>query len=858
MDSTVQRPAPESGRRIADRYEIIRVIGSGGFGVVYEARDTRLDRVVAIKTLHASRGAGDASRQRFLREAKATARLHHENAVSLHDVGEDGRELFLVLEYVDGDSLRDILAEGRPSLAATRQIIVSIARALHAAHRLGIVHRDIKPANVIIRREDGRVKVADFGVARLAGDADLTVEGGVVGTPRYMAPEQLLGQEATAQSDLFSLGCLAYELLTGAPPFTGETTTELLAQVKRKSPPRLPEHLADSDLAAVVHQLLQTDPADRPGSAEEVVRELADVDRATAAPKRRVATWKIAAATVMAIAVTVAVVFLFTSLRDPTSGDAAVVERSIDVKNAGLVEAMAARTCVPPAGRNNPLVKPPLTRQSGRVPVRVAGLSFQVSQTGPKRVTIWSSGNESDAARQAVLLFDQLHGYRFGQEPNEFLDRRGTAAKTISIDVAGMQPHRLVELIATAAGWPVIVDSAADEVVRRKLHGSSADLRFRLSDQPWDGVAATIMDRYGLTYFPLERSALITSRERLAQIHSKIPLVVVQFPTNMSDLDSAGRVLSAVSSERGTVLVNRRLQSFVISDRPDVLRRQHEILTELDGSRTRPSATRTSYRGQSVDVNVSDIFIGDLIHVASDLTGLNIVTDPAVKGRVTGTLNDIPWDEAFELFLKASRNTFTFRGSIAEVIPESHVRDEDIVVETVKLRREDPQFFAAWRKGLSPKGSLTIDDKSRLLVIREFRSTATSLRALVERIDAQVSPEARRRMLVEIEQRGVDAGLALQKKLVGTNRDYDFGEDQWNDLGYSLMAANAMDKAIELFRWIVAEHPQSANAHDSLGEAYAKSGNTALAVQHYRRSLELDPENENAKRVLAELTKKLM
>ena len=258
-EPTVARDA----RLIAGRYELGEHLGSGGFGTVYRARDTLLQRDVAIKM--SASATTPERRERFLREARATARLHHPNAVTIFDAGDDPAGLFLVLELVPGTSLSHLAAAGPMPPQRVADILKQVAEALQAAHDLGIIHRDIKPANILTMDGD-RVKVADFGVARLEGDAQLTVAGSAVGTPRYMAPEQLEGGPVTPATDLFALGVVAYQLLTGKFPFPG------LARGRWERP--------DGDVIAeapalwqAIARLLEVEPARR-GTVAELIEAI--------------------------------------------------------------------------------------------------------------------------------------------------------------------------------------------------------------------------------------------------------------------------------------------------------------------------------------------------------------------------------------------------------------------------------------------------------------------------------------------------------------------------------------------------------------------------------------------------------
>ncbi|HEY4428854.1 MAG TPA: protein kinase [Solirubrobacteraceae bacterium] len=268
---------PDTRRRLAGRYELGAIVGRGGMGTVHRARDLVLDRTVAVKLLPAEIAEQDSSvGARFEREARAAASLSHDGVVAVYDTGEDDATRFIVMEFVDGRSLADVLREDAPLGGEQASAIVSrVAAALGAAHAAGIVHRDVKPANVMLA-DDGTVKVLDFGIARSLDGSTLTLDASVLGTAGYMAPEQALGGRADERSDVYSLGCLLYALLTGAPPFTGESAAAVLHQ-HVNSDPRAPRALNRSispSLEALVLSMLAKSPDARPQDAAEVHRLL--------------------------------------------------------------------------------------------------------------------------------------------------------------------------------------------------------------------------------------------------------------------------------------------------------------------------------------------------------------------------------------------------------------------------------------------------------------------------------------------------------------------------------------------------------------------------------------------------------
>jgi serine/threonine protein kinase len=286
---------PLVGRVLDGKYEIIAPLGAGGMGSVYRARRVLIGDEVAVKVLHTKFVGDDTLVERFRREARAAAQLHHPNVVTIHDYGEArGREGFayIVMELVRGESLRELLRrEGRMSAARAVSLMRDICAGVGAAHRRGIVHRDIKPDNIIVIPADEdsaseRVKVVDFGIAKLrdmaSDDGTLTAAGAVVGTPFYMSPEQCKGESLDARADVYSLGALLYEMLAGSPPFNAPSLAGIiLKHVSEQQPPLPADVHASNALRDAITRALSKDPAARQRDASEFSRE---IQAAAAAP----------------------------------------------------------------------------------------------------------------------------------------------------------------------------------------------------------------------------------------------------------------------------------------------------------------------------------------------------------------------------------------------------------------------------------------------------------------------------------------------------------------------------------------------------------------------------------------------
>src|SRR5205823_1986720 len=275
------RQGPQEARRrrgrrrlstetIGGRYALDRPLGRGGMASVYLGHDGQLERRVAVKLLAPGVARDHDLRRRFARESRLAARLSHPNVVAVYDAGEEDGRPYIVMEYVEGETVADVLRR-RGSLPPEEavEIAAQVCAGLAHAHAHGLVHRDVKPQNLLVAR-DGRVKIADFGVARGDDASKLTQAGTVLGTAAYLSPEQAAGAEVGPCSDIYSVGAVLYELLSGSTPYRFESLAGLAAP--RTAPPPLPPHVPPA-LAEVVARCLAPDPDDRPASAGELERD---------------------------------------------------------------------------------------------------------------------------------------------------------------------------------------------------------------------------------------------------------------------------------------------------------------------------------------------------------------------------------------------------------------------------------------------------------------------------------------------------------------------------------------------------------------------------------------------------------
>ncbi|UCE41173.1 MAG: protein kinase [Candidatus Aminicenantes bacterium] len=272
---TLETPKPSDKKMVADKYRILEELGRGGMGIVYKAKDIKLDRTVALKFLPAELTQDDDVRKRFIQEARTAAALNHPNIAVIHEIDEDENKTFIAMEYIGGKSLKEGIKSGLLTMEDAVNIITQVASGLQEAHEKEVIHRDIKPANIMLT-EKGQAKIVDFGIAKLAGKVKLTRTGTTIGTVAYMSPEQAIGNEIDPRSDIWSLGVVLYEMLTRILPFKGNREQTMIYSILNAdpvSPKKYREDLPDY-MCAVIDRALQKDPSDRFQSADEFLSAL--------------------------------------------------------------------------------------------------------------------------------------------------------------------------------------------------------------------------------------------------------------------------------------------------------------------------------------------------------------------------------------------------------------------------------------------------------------------------------------------------------------------------------------------------------------------------------------------------------
>jgi serine/threonine protein kinase len=314
--------------KFISHYRIIGKLGAGGMGVVYRAEDTKLGRMVALKFIAPREIESAEEKARFLHEAQAAASLGHPNICVVHEIDEADGRLFMAMEYVEGESLKDRVARGPLKIDEALDVAIQIAQGLDAAHRKSVVHRDVKPANIMMEA-GGLVKIMDFGLAKMSGQSKLTKTGTTLGTTAYMSPEQARGEEADHRSDIWSLGAVIYEMVAGRTPFKGDYEQAVLYSIMNEAPEPLTAVRSNvpMELDRIVAKALAKDPKERYQHADELLADLRALSKSPgtmvqAKPSKR----RLAKILVPACAAAAAVAAFFL-IRPTLFGDAISTER---------------------------------------------------------------------------------------------------------------------------------------------------------------------------------------------------------------------------------------------------------------------------------------------------------------------------------------------------------------------------------------------------------------------------------------------------------------------------------------------------------------------------------------------------
>jgi len=472
-------------------YRVLRVLGTGGMGVVFLAEDPGLERRVALKAMLPSLGANPASKKRFLREAKAAAAIKHDHIVTIHQVGEDRGVPFLAMEFLEGEPLdKRLERDGKLPLADVLRIGREIAEALAAAHDRGLIHRDIKPGNIwleagrvvsgrVVSGEDrgrptpatthhsplhhspSRVKLLDFGLARpVADDAGLTHEGAIVGTPAYMAPEQAVGEQVDQRCDLFSLGCVLYRMATGGMPFRGANTLAVLASLATETPkrpqdvnPALPPALSN-----LIMQLLAKKPDKRPDSARAVAEALRVLEEsaargaspAAARPRRRLPI--VAAAAGLLVTLVVAAVITI-RLGGPDDGTVTIetVDDNIELTFKNGDQEFTIRDKKTGAEVKLPVGKYQVALRGGKQGLKLETQQITLTRDGKEVVRVtWQAGKKPPTAisdRVQVPEPPPLAEWLKGRKILTVSQEGKGQFKTIQAALEALKPHQVVKVL---------------------------------------------------------------------------------------------------------------------------------------------------------------------------------------------------------------------------------------------------------------------------------------------------------------------------------------------------------------------------------------------------------------------------
>jgi len=701
---------PLVGELIGGRYQLLALVGRGGFGRVYRARDLKLDRMIAVKLMTEAGGTTDhEARLRALRETRANARLQHPHIVTLHDAGEDPRGLYLVLEYVAGTSLDAVLAAGPLPSERAAEILRECAEALAAAHAQGIIHRDIKPANILIT-ESGRVKIADFGIARLLGESHTTDRGSIVGTPNYMAPEQIDGRGVGPAADIFELGCVAYEMISGRPPFHGGTPSEVIGRILKGLPDPLPPLAASTTpLVDLITQMLKKSAADRP--LPSAIIEAIDSWRAhqggsRSRIRRRITVDSRVALGALAFALLVGGIIAVRSMRQ------AEAERATSPPPSPTVVARAA------AERSTP---PSVVRTSVTFSNRDNVFRFldflghdrqQVTRLDDLTLRLDGPSEEIEKRAEEARVIDSMPGRRFDFGHNLLRDGL-TSDQAVSLSFERISAGELIELFAWSTGWPVIQRHDFLDLSERV-----GPLRVEARAQPWDLVIARVLDAAGAEAIRVEASWLVVPKG--AGVREPLRVLAIY---EGSRPDRRLEETIAEFAEKGAVVLRDEASTprgliVVAPSRAIVTLRIRLAGKEHDGLRL---VEPPVFSGKPMSLRVRDASCAELVALAG-----GAATSQAGR-RLTATVSEVPSDE-----LLAVAN--------AAIDEKARLEGEDPSVDLVAPTTSRPASFYAPLATLAGKrGALVPDEAAKSVKLHGYAADAESLRRAIVAIDTMLA-----------------------------------------------------------------------------------------------------------------------
>jgi serine/threonine protein kinase len=701
---------PLIGELIGGRYQLLALVGRGGFGRVYRARDLKLDRMIAVKLMTEQGGTTDhEARLRVLRETRANARLQHPHIVTLHDAGEDPRGLYLVLEYVAGTSLDAVLSAGPLPPERAAEILRECAEALAAAHAKGIIHRDIKPANILIT-ENGRVKIADFGIARLLGESHTTDRGSIVGTPNYMAPEQIDGRGVGPAADIFELGCVAYEMIAGRAPFHGGTPSEVIGRILKGLPDPLPP-LAGSTMPLVdlITKMLEKNAADRP--MPSAIIEAIDSWRArqgesrSRVSRRLTIDWRVAVGA-LAFASLVGGIIAVRSLRQAESEGAVAPPPS-----PAVVERAPAEGTAPPS-----IVRKSVTFSNRDNVFRF--LDFlgrdrqQVTRLDDLTLRLDGPAEEIGKLAEEARIIDSMPGRRFDFGHN--LLRDGLASdQAVSVAFERISADELIELFAWATGWSVVQRNDFLELSKRL-----GPLRVDARAQPWDLVVAKVLDLAGAEAIRVESSWLVVPKG--ASVREPLRVLAIfegsgpdqRLEETITALAGKGAVVlkDDASTPRGLIVVAPSRAIDTLRNR--LSRPDHDGLRLVE-----PSV----FAGQPISLRVRDASPGE---VAKLVGGSSAV---ATRDRLTATVSDVPSDEMLAVALATSEGRTRLEG------------DEPLVDRVAPTTSRPPSFYAPLAALAGERGELVPDASAKTVKLHGNTADVESLRRAIVAIDTMLA-----------------------------------------------------------------------------------------------------------------------